>query len=121
MLEEKRCSLSTQIRESLIKVFLTVFKFVEVCRTNDAIATITKMQEANLLNYLLLAAANRQNVLLQIKKNHDQSDDLIINILNKIIVKNIKSHCLHKRLLLSRAENVILRKKFNKAIFYVEQ
>ena len=92
-----------------------------VCHTNDAVALVAKMRKADLPDYLLLAAAHRQSVLLRAKGDHDQSDDLILDVLNRIVVRDIRSHCLHGRLLLSRAENAILRKDFNKAISYLQQ
>lgn len=79
------------------------------------------MRKTDLSDYFLLIAAHKQNVLLRVKKNHDQSNDLILNVLNKIIVRNMKFYCLHKRLLLFRAKDVILRKDFNKAISYLQQ
>lgn len=121
VLGEKHLSLPAQVCESFIEVFLTASTLFGVCRTNDAIALIAKMRKADLSNYFLLATAHRQSVLLRIKRNHDQSDDLIINILNKIIVKNIRSHCLNGRLLFFRAENAILRKYFDKVTSYLKQ
>ncbi|MCJ1251368.1 hypothetical protein MMC30_008601 [Trapelia coarctata] len=79
------------------------------------------MQENELPDYLQLAVINRQSALLRFKGDHDQSDILIQNILARIPVQDIRSHYLYGRLLLSRAENAILRKEFDKATSYFRQ
>ena len=79
------------------------------------------MREAGLPDYLRLAIVNRQSVLLRFEGDHDQSDALIQDILSKIPTTDIRSHCLYGCLLLSRTENAILRKEFDKAASYLEQ
>ena len=113
-------SLPAHARESLVEASLAASRLVGVSRANDAVAVIAKMREAGLPDYLLLATVYRQSVLLRSKGAHDQSDVLIQDILSRILARDIRSHCLHGRLLLSRAENAILRKEFDKAAFYLE-
>ena len=79
------------------------------------------MQKAGLPRYLQLAIVNRQSVVSRLKGDHDQSDVLIQNILNRPVATDIRSHCLHGRLLLSRAENAILREEFVEATLYLKQ
>lgn len=79
------------------------------------------MQEAGLPDYLRLAICNRQSVVLRFQGDHDQSEFLIQDILDRTPITGIRSYCLYGRLLFSRAENAILRKEFDKAASYLEQ
>lgn len=107
--------------ESLVEASLAASRLIGISRANFAIAVAAKMREAGLPDYLLLAIENRQSVILRFEGDHDQSDLLIQDILNRVIATDIKSHCLYGRLLFSRAENAILRKDFDNAAFYIGQ
>jgi tetratricopeptide (TPR) repeat protein len=65
--------------------------------------------------------SNRQSISLRFKGDHDQSDVVIQDILKRITIDStdIRSHCSYGRLLLSRTENAILRKEFNKVASYL--
>jgi hypothetical protein len=68
-----------------------------------------------------MAIADRKSILLQFKGDYDQSDVIIQDILRSIAIdsKDIRLYCAYRRLLLSRAENAILRKEFSKVELYV--
>ena len=121
VLGEPCLTLPAHARESLVEASLAASRLIGVSRANYAILVAAKMREAGLPDYLRLAVVNRQSVVLRFEGDHDQSDVLIQDILKRIPTKDIRSHCLYGRLLLSRTENAILRKEFDKAAYYLEQ
>ena len=94
---------------------------VATSRAEDIIAVLAKIQGAGLPDHLRMAIANRRSISLRFKGDHDQSDVVIKDILDRIAIDpaNIRSHCAYGRLLLSRTENTILRKEFRKVASYL--
>lgn len=121
MLGEPCLTLSAHAREGLVEASLAASKFIGVSRANCANSVAAKLREAGLPDYLRLAIVNRQSVVLRFQGDHDQSDVLIQDILNRIPTTDTRSHCLYGRLLLSRTENALLRKEFDKAASYLVQ
>ena len=76
-----------------------------------------KIQDTELPEHLRMAITTQQSVSLQSYGDHDQSDAVIQKALDRISIEpmDVRSHCSYGRLLLSQAENAILRKEFNKA------
>lgn len=121
MLGEPRPILPTHAREGLAEASLAASRLLGVSRRNIAISVAAKMREDGLPDYLQLAVGNRESAALRFEGYHDRSDTLIEDVLGRILVRDIRSHCLYGCLLLSRAENAILRKELNKAASYLGQ
>ncbi|CZS92454.1 uncharacterized protein RAG0_03007 [Rhynchosporium agropyri] len=115
-------TLPAHIRNDLVEASLATYTLVGKPRTKDFISVIAKLQVPELPDYLRMAVANRESILLRFKGDHDQSDVVIQNILgsNATDWKDMRSYCAYGRLLLSRTENAILRKEFAKAKSYLE-
>ncbi|KKZ68232.1 hypothetical protein EMCG_06089 [[Emmonsia] crescens] len=66
-----------------------------------------------------MAIVAQRSIALRSIGSHDKSDDVINDILEKMSPesKDVRSHCSYGRLLLSRAENALLRNEFQNAAF----
>ena len=82
---------------------------------------LARIQEPGLPDYLRMAIAHRKSISLRLKGDHDRSDVVVQDTLGSIVFNStdIRSYCSYGRLLLSRAENAILRKEFDKAESYL--
>jgi tetratricopeptide (TPR) repeat protein len=82
---------------------------------------LAKIQDPELPEYLRMAIANRRSISLRFNGDYDQSDVVIQGILGSIVIdsNDIRLYCEYGRLLLSRTENAILRKEFDKAVLYL--
>jgi len=121
VLGEPRPALPAHARDSLVEASLAVCKLVATSRANGAISVLAKIQDTGIPDHLRMAIVNQQSILLRFKGNHGRSDVVIQDVLNGISTDstNIRSHCSYGRLLLSRTENAILRKDFNKVALYL--
>jgi len=118
---EPRPTLPTYTRDSLVEASLATYQLLGPSRKKDLISVLARIQGPELPDYLQMAIADRKSVSLRFKGDHNQSDVIIQDILGSIAIdsKDIRSYCAYGRLLLSRAENAILRKEFSKAESYV--
>jgi hypothetical protein len=82
---------------------------------------LSRIQDPDLPEHLRMAIATRRSISLRFQGDHDLSDVVIQEILDKVSLdaSDMRSHCSHGRLLLSRTENAILRKEFDKAASYL--
>jgi len=122
ILAESRSTLPDEIRDSLVEVFLATNKLVGKARSIEAISILSRVQDNELPDYLQMAIANRESINLRFRGDHDQSDIVILEMLGRIATnrEDMRSYCAYGRLLLSRAENAILRKDFAKAKSFLE-
>jgi len=118
---EPRPTLPAHARDSLVEAYLAACSLAATSRTDNITALLARIQDAGLPDHLRMAIANRQSISLRLKGDHDRSEVLLRNILEgpAIDPADIRSHCARGRLLLSRTENAILRKEFNKAASYL--
>jgi tetratricopeptide (TPR) repeat protein len=112
--------LPAQVRESLADASLAALAAMKVTDKKDAIRVL-KMLGEGLPDYLHLAIANKHSQLLRSEGDHDKSDILIEDILKRVPIIDIRTHCFYGRLQLSRTENAIIRKEYHKATSYLEQ
>ena len=121
VLGEPRPALPAHARDSLVEASLAICKSVATSRANSVISVLAEIQDIGIPDHLRMAIANQQSILLRFKGDHDRSDIVIQDILERIATDStdIRSHCSYGRLLLSRTENAILRKDFNKVAFYL--
>lgn len=121
VLGEPRPTLPAHVRDSIVEASLATYKLFGTSRTKDVISVLAKIHDPELPDYLRMAIATRKSILLRLKGDHDQSDVVIQDILGSVVIdsKDIRSHCAYGRLLLSRTENAILRKEFDKAELYL--
>jgi len=120
-LRESRLALPAHVCDSIVEASLATYKF-GTSRTKDVISVLAKIYDPELPDYLRMAIITRKSILLRLKGDHDQSDIVIQDILGSVGIeskKDIRSHCAYGRLLLSQAENAILRKEFDKAELYL--
>ena len=115
---EPRPTLPPNARDSLIEAYLANWNSVATPRLDDVLA---RVENTSLPHYLRMAIANRRSISLRLKGDHNQSDVVIQSILEETTIDptDIRLHCAQGRLLLSRTENAILRKDFNKAKLYL--
>ncbi len=113
---EPHPTLPAHARDSLVEAYLAVCRLGVASRANDAISVLAKIEDTGLPDHLRMAIANRQSISLRFKGDHNRSDVVIQDILERITINStdIRSHCSYGRLLLSRTENAIMRKDFNK-------
>jgi tetratricopeptide (TPR) repeat protein len=121
VLGEPRPILPTHAREGLVEASLAASRLLGVSRRSSAVSVAAEMREDGLPDYLQLAIVIRQSTTLRLEGYHDRSDILIQDVLSRILVRDIRSHCLYGCLLFSRAENAILRKEFDRAQSYLGQ
>jgi tetratricopeptide (TPR) repeat protein len=121
VLGEPRPTLAAHIRNSLVEASLATYNLLGPTRKTDLISVLAEIQDLELPDYLRMAIADRKSILLRFKGDHDQSDVVIQDILESIVMdsKDIRSHCAYGRLLLSLTENAILRKEFGEAASYL--
>ena len=114
--KEPRPTLPAHVRDCFVEASLAVCRLGTTSRANGLISVLDNTQDTGVPDYLRMAIANQQSISLRLKGDHDQSDVVIQDILKKIVIDStdIRSHCSYGRLLLSRTENAILRKDFNK-------
>ncbi|KAH6670180.1 hypothetical protein B0J14DRAFT_114015 [Halenospora varia] len=116
-----RPTLPAHIRNSLVEASLATYKLLGAPRKKDLISVLAKIQDPELPDYLRMAIVDRRSILLRFKGDHGQSDVVIRDFLGSIIINSndMRSYCAYGRLLLSRTENAILRKEFDKAESYL--
>ena len=118
-IREHRPTLPARVRDSIVEASLATYQLVVRSRAKDVMSVLAKIHDHDpkLPDYLRMAIVTRKSILLRFNCDHDQSDVLIQEILGSVVIdsKDIRSHCAYGRLLLSRAENAILRKEFDKA------
>jgi len=118
---EPRPTLPAHARDSLVEAYLAAYSLAASSRTDNITGVLARIQATGLPDHLRMAIANRQSISLRLKGDHDRSEVMLRNILEgpAIDPADIRSHCARGRLLLSRTENAILRKEFNKAASYL--
>ena len=121
MLGDTRPVLPLPVRESLTQASLSASRIAGQPQSGVAVGVAMEMMKAGLPEYLQLAVLNKRSIILRSEGRYNESDDLIQNALDRKIDPDVRFHCQRGRLLLSQAENAILRKEFGNAIDYLEQ
>ena len=108
--------LPSQISDSLMDAFLSACRLHHPSGVNntDTIITDTKAPQ-----YLRISAAIQQSISLRMMGRHSRSDAILRDTLATLPPLNrlpdTRLHCLYGRLLLSKAENAILRHELDDA------
>ncbi|OJD26415.1 hypothetical protein ACJ73_02206 [Blastomyces percursus] len=115
--EARELTLSNEARDSLMESSLAACRLVHPSHASEIISLLEKIQGSNLPGYLQMAIVAQRSTALRYLGSHDKSDDVINDVLEKMSPESndVRSHCSYGRLLLSRAENSLLRNEFKEA------
>ncbi|OJD21601.1 hypothetical protein ACJ73_07057 [Blastomyces percursus] len=115
--EARELTLSNEARNSLMESSLAACRLVHPSHASEIISLLEKIQGSNLPGYLQMAIVAQRSIALRYLGSPGKSDDVIDDVLEKMSPesKDVRSHCSYGRLLLSQAENALLRNEFKEA------
>lgn len=109
--------LPAHLRESIVETSLATCALLPTSSAEKITSMLAGRFDCELPDHLRIAIAVKKSIFLRFMGNHAQSDMVIDDIEKKVSTngEDIRLHCAHGRLLLSRAENAIHREEFKEA------
>ncbi|KAH9207678.1 hypothetical protein DL95DRAFT_415430 [Leptodontidium sp. 2 PMI_412] len=116
--QEPHIKLPLHIRTNLVEASLAAYKLVDAARKSSCMLILDRLHEPELPLYVQFAIVAQKSASLRLQGYHHQSDKLLDKSLNRSIdgLGDIRSLCARWRLLLSQAENAILRRDFRQVM-----